>query len=132
MERCWLNRVDFRSCSAPGLSFLKSRLTSVSATDCQLRYSDMSEATVRGLRLRTCNLAESSWHATRLKSVDLADCDLTRAEFVRTPLAGIDLTGCRIGGLTVSDDYRELRGCTIAPDQAVDLIGLLGVRIAED
>ena len=106
--------------------------TSVSATDCQLRYADVSEATVRGLRLRACNLAESSWHATGLKSVALVDCDLTRAEFVRTPLAGIDLTTCRIGGLTVSDDYRELRGCVIAPDQAVDLIGLLGVRIAED
>ena len=25
MGRSWLNRVDFRSCSAPGLSFLKSR-----------------------------------------------------------------------------------------------------------
>ena len=26
MERCWLNRCDFISCSAPGLSFLYQRL----------------------------------------------------------------------------------------------------------
>ena len=44
MERCWLNRCDFRSCSAPGISFQKSRLTSVSFTDSQLRYADFSES----------------------------------------------------------------------------------------
>ena len=44
----------------------------------------------------------------------------------------MNLTSCRIGGLVVSQDYRELRGCVIAPEQAVDLIGLLGVHIADD
>lgn len=132
MERCWLNRVDFCSCSAPGLSFLKSRLTSVFVDDSQMRYANLSEANVRGLRVRATNLAESSWHTVALRSAGFADCDLTGAEFIRTPLSGINLASCRIGGLVVSQDYRELRGCVIAPEQAVDLIGLLGVRIADD
>lgn len=132
MERCWLNRVDFCSCSAPGLSLLKSRITSAFIDDSQLRYANFSEANVRGLRVRTTNLAESSWHAVVLKSAGFSDCDLTGAEFIRTPLSGINLTSCRIGGLVVSQDYRELRGCVIAPEQAVDLIGLLGVHIADD
>ena len=122
MERCWLNRV----------SLIKSRITSAFIDDSQLRYANFSEANVRGLRVRTTNLAESSWHATALKSAGFSDCDLTGAEFIRTPLSGINLTSCRIGGLVVSQDYRELRGCVIAPEQAVDLIGLLGVHIADD
>ena len=33
LGRSWLNRCDFRSCSAPGTSFLKGRLTGVSLED---------------------------------------------------------------------------------------------------
>lgn len=132
MARCWLNRVDFIDCSAPGLNFLKSRLTGVTLASCQLRYADLSEAKVHGLRVRDTMLAESTWYDAHLADARFVRADLTRAEFVRTPLAGIDLSSCAIGGLTVSSDYRELRGCIIDREQAADLIGLLGVRIAEE
>ena len=42
MGRSWLNRCDFRSCSAPGLTFLKGRLTGVSMTDSQMGYCDLA------------------------------------------------------------------------------------------
>lgn len=131
MSRCWLNRVDFCGCSAPGLSVLKSRLTGVSLSDCQLRYADFSEATIKGLRASFTVLAESSWHASNLSDARFAGCDLTRAEFFRTRLAGIDLSTCEIAGLVLSSDFHELRGCIIDPEQAVDLVGMLGVKIKE-
>lgn len=132
MEACWLNRVDFRSCSAPGISFAKGRFTGVAMEDAQVRYANFSEVNIKGLRVRSCSLAESAWRATRLSGASFDRCDLSRAEFARTPLAGIDFSSCDIAGIIVSSDFRELRGCIIAPEQAAELIGLLGVRIRED
>ena len=116
MGRSWLNRVDFRSCSAPGLSFLKS----------------LSEATVEQLVASETKLTEASFHATRLRRVSLRSCDLTRSTFFRTSLSGVDLSTCDISGLRVSSDLRELRGAVIDPEQAAELIGLLGIKIKEE
>lgn len=132
MGRSWLNRVDFRSCSAPGLSFLKGRLTGVSLVDSQLAYADLSEATVEQLVASEAKLTEASFHATRLRRVSLSSCDLTRATFFHTSLSGVDLSTCDISGLRVSSDLRELRGAVIDPEQATELIGLLGIKIKEE
>ena len=132
LGRSWLNRVDFRSCSAPGLSFLKGRLSGVSLVDSQLAYADFSETTVDQLAASETKLSEASFHATRLRRLALERCDLSRATFFRTSLYGVDLSACDISGLRVSSDLRELRGAVIDPDQAAELIGLLGIKIKED
>ena len=50
-------------------------------------------------------------------------------DFFKTPLKGIDLSACEIGGIMVSDTYKELQGVKISPLQAVDIVHLLGVKI---
>lgn len=132
LGRSWLNRVDFRSCSAPVLSFLKSRLTGVSLVDSQLAYADLSETTVDQLVASETKLSEASFHATKLRHLALDRCDLSRATFFRTSLSGVDLSTCDISGLRVSSDLRELRGAVIDPDQAAELMGLLGIKIKEE
>lgn len=132
MERSWLNRVDIRSTSAPGMSLAHGRLTGVGIVDSQLTYADFSEASISDLHVQATALAESVWQAARLKRTTFADCSLTRAEFVGTSLAGIDLSSCEIGGIVVSNTFRELRGLVVSPEQAQVLVGLLGVRIARD
>ena len=132
LGRSWLNRVDFRSCSAPGLSFLKGRLTGVSLVDSQLAYADLSETTVDQLVASETKLSEASFHATKLRHLALDRCDLSRATFFRTSLSGVDLSTCDISGLRVSSDLRELRGAVIDPDQAAELMGLLGIKIKEE
>ena len=132
LERCWLNRCDFRACSAPGLSFLKSRLTAVAISDSQLRYADFSEAALEGFSARETSLAESVWHNVRPRRVILDACNLERIDVFRTPLAGVDLSTCEVQGITVSSDFRELRGCVMSPAQAVGLAGLLGVQVKEE
>ena len=132
MERCWLNRCDFISCSAPGLSFQKGRFTSVLLAESQMRYTEFSEASIRDLRARKTNLAESLWHDVSLKRSAFESCDLTRADVFRTPLLGIDLSTCDISGIIVSNTFRELRGCIVGPEQAVQLAGLLGIQVKEE
>ena len=110
----------------------KSRFTGISFDDCQLGYADISDANVKQLVARATSFAESTWYATKLSRVTLGRCDLTRAEFIRTPLAGIDVSSCDIAGIVVSSDHRELRECLIAPEQAADIVGLLGVRFVDE
>lgn len=132
MERAWLNRVDFRSCSAPGMSFLKGRLTGVSMVDSQFSYCDFSEASVSSLRASSTSLVESNVYSTRLSRVELDGCDLTRSTVFRASLAGVDLSTCDITGIRVSSDFHELRGAIVGEEQAVQLATLLGIRIKEE
>lgn len=131
MDRCWLNRCEFRSCSALGMQFRKSRLTGVGIEDSQFRYADFSDSTVERFRAAHTGFAESIWHGARPKRISFDGCDLTKAEFFRTPLAGIDVSTCEFSGVTVSSDFHELRGCIVSPQQAVELSGLLGVTVRE-
>ena len=132
MGKSWLNRCDFRSCSAPGLTFLKGRLTGVTMADCQIAYCDFSEATVEHLAAVETNLMEANVYSTRLRHVALDRCDLTRATVFRASLSGMDLSTCEIAGIRVSSDLHELRGAVISPDQAAELMGLLGIKIKEE
>lgn len=132
MGRSWLNRCDFRSCSAPGLTFLKGRLAGVSMTDSQMGYCDLSEATVDRLVACETSLVEANVYGTRLRRVTLERCDLTRTTVFRSSLAGIDLSTCEIAGIRVSSDFHELRGATVSVEQAAQLVGLLGVKVKED
>ena len=54
-----------------------------------------------------------------------------RAEFFGTRLRGVDLSGSDIASIRVSNTFTELSGAKIALDQAVDLVGLLGVKLID-
>ena len=132
MGRSWLNRCDFRSCSAPGITFLKGRLTGVNMTDSQMGYCDLSEATVDRLVARETSLSEANVYGTKLRHVTLERCDLSRTTVCRASLSGVDLSTSEIAGIRVSSDFHELRGATVSPEQAVQLAGLLGVKVTGD
>lgn len=129
MSRSWHNRVDFASCSAPGISFEKGRLTGVSVADSQMSYANLSGCSVIGMRVRSTNLSEASFARAKLLKLELADVDLTRAAFHGAPLGGVDLSECRIAGIGLSANLREIRGAIIDETQAIDLMGYLGVKI---
>lgn len=132
MKRSWLNRCDLHSCSAPGLSLEKSRLTSVSLADSQLRYAEFSEVSATALRVCKTSLAESAWRSATLKRCTFDACDLSRADMFRTSLAGIDLSACDISGIVVSNTFRELRGCIVSPEQAIQFASLLGIVVKDE
>ena len=64
-----------------------------------------------------------------LKKLTALDCGLSQVTFFRTRLDGLDLSTCTLEGLTLSQSLGELKGLTIAPHQAENLIKLLGVKI---
>lgn len=132
MDRAWLDHVDFRDCSAPGLSLVKARLASVAVLDCDLSYANLSEASIDRLRVVGGRLVEAALQRSRVKRLELDGCDLSRLDVFGTPLAGVDVSTCAFAAPVVSGGFRELRGLTVSPDQAVALAGLLGVIVSDE
>lgn len=130
VDRAWLNRVDLFDCSAPGLSLLQSRLASVSAVSSDLSYANLSETSIDRFRAERSRFSEAALQRARLKRVEFVGCDLSRLDAFGTPLSGIDLSSCDLVAPVLSSDYRELRGCTVSPEQALAIAELLGVHIA--
>lgn len=132
MDKAWLNRVDLRDCSAPGLSLLQARLAQVSVGASDLSYANLSETSIDHLTARDCKLREAAMQRAKLKHVRLEETDLTRIDVFGTSLSGIDVSTCAFSAPVLSGDYRELRGAQVSAEQAMDIALLLGVRIAEE
>lgn len=132
MDKGWLNRVDFVGCSAPGLSLLQARLAGVFACDTDFSYANFSEVSVDQLRLHSCRLRETALQRAKLKRVSFDECDLTGMDVFGTKLADIDFSTSIFQAPVLSGDYHELRGIIVAPEQAIELAGLLGVRVLDE
>ena len=60
MDKAWLNRVDLRDCSAPGLSLLQARIAWVCAVSTDLSYANLSETSIDHFLLDGCRLREAA------------------------------------------------------------------------
>ena len=72
-------------------------------------------------------LRNSNFQENKLKNIILKKADLTRTQFFKTNLKGLDLSDSIIDGIIVS--LEDIRGVMINEFQAVDLIGLIGVKV---
>lgn len=131
-EEAYFARSRLVGCKLEGTQLRKAFLRTTVLEGCVCRYSNWGEATLEGVRLVECDLREAFMSEVRLRArTRLTKCDLTRADFFRTRLKGMDLSTCNIAGIAVSDMHDELRGMLIAPHQAIDLVGMLGVRVCD-
>lgn len=132
LDEAYFARTRLVGCKLEGAQLHAAFVRSTRFVDCMCRYANLAEATLEASSLTGCDLRESFINEVRLrKKTRFERCDFTRADFFRTPLKGIDLSTCAIAGIGVSDTHAELRGALIAAEQAVNLVGLLGVRVVE-
>lgn len=129
-EEAYFARCRLEGCKLEGAQLTKSFWRSCRVYDCMCRYSNWGEATLEGVTLRGCDLREGFLSEVRLRArTRFERCSLVRADLFRTTLKGMDLSTCDLAGISVSDTHAELRGMRIAPEQAVDLVGMLGVVV---
>ena len=116
-------------CKGDGGQFTGSRWRDCALTDSSLCYANFSQSRWRNTRLEGCRLRRAVLAQADVSGLLPRRVDFQGADFFRTPLKGLDLSDCAIGGLTVSESLRELRGVTLNPAQAVELMPLLGVEL---
>lgn len=125
----YFERCRFIGCKCAGAAFAEAVFKETAFRQCDLRYALLDRARLTAVTCDECDLSEASLSELRLKKWWVEKCRFIKNNFFKTPLTGVDFSDCELSGLTVSSPPAELRGAVIAPEQAAELIGLLGVRV---
>ena len=83
----------------------------------------------KNVRWERCILREAVLAGAGLEGAVFDRCDLTDADLQGALLRGADLRTSEISGLRARPE--DLRGVVLAPHQAVQVVGLVGVVIRE-
>ena len=94
---------------------------------CQGRYSNLSSSQLFNVMFDHCDLQEASFYDANFKKIQFNETNLIQSELASLHHKGLDLSTCQIQGAMF--DLASLKGLIINDFQAVDLIGILGVKV---
>jgi uncharacterized protein YjbI with pentapeptide repeats len=125
----YFNRCEFNCTKGVGVKLVDGSITNLAFLDCNFRYAEFGGAAFDRLLVEKSDLNDSLFNECSFKQVEFNDSSFNGTSFFKTTLRGIDFTKCEISGITVSDNFWELKGAIINEYQAVELSKLLGVVI---
>lgn len=124
-----LCRVVFKRCKLVGFSLINAVCQDVEMIDCQARYINLANTTIRRMKLKDSDLSEASFLENKVKNLTIENVIFRRTEFIKVPLKDVDFSTCDIA--TAFFDYDSLKGIIIDMMQSATLVGMLGVRVKE-
>lgn len=126
-SQCFMERVRFTNCKLVGIDMTEAYLRNVVFEDCNAAYSLLRYADCKKVHFYNSSFAEADLYSATLTDVNFDHCNIDKVQFSGTKLAGIDLSTCQFYQLGLTPD--NLRGCIIAPEQAIALANIFGVII---
>lgn len=126
-ENCSFIRCNFNNCKFTGTVFLKSRFDTIEFKESNFCYSNFSLSMMNNIKYKDSIMRNMYFEENKHKKLEIDNSDLTGANFFKTSLKDIDLSTNNISALVVGLD--DIKGAKIDSMQALDLIGLLGVKI---
>ena len=129
MEEGYFQRCEFLGCKLIGANAYGTVLKDVYLEDCNCKMWNLSSATVKTVAFNRCDCSAALFRQWTRKEKELSfhESRLSGCNFFGTSLNGVDLSTASIDGLIL--EGVELKGAVIADHQAIDLVGLLGVKI---
>ena len=118
-----------RNCKLVGINMTEASLRNVVLNNCNASYAVLRYFKCSNSAFDNTSFTEADIYAATLANVSFAGCNLDRVQFSATKLAGIDLSTCHFYQLALT--LNDLRGCIIAPAQAITLAAIFGVVIKE-
>jgi uncharacterized protein YjbI with pentapeptide repeats len=128
-EKSFFRRVVFKDCRLMGAQMLEAIFEDVEFINCQAESLTLVSAKFKNCRFSKCVLRKASFDGADASNVVFNDCDLTEADFHLAKLKGTDFRTAQINGLLVG--VEEMQGAIIAPYQALQVVGLLGVKVLD-
>jgi len=128
-SQCFMDRVQFTNCKLVGINMTEASLKNTVFDNCNANYAVMRYLNCKQSYFRNTSFAEADLYSATLVDVAFARCNLDKVQFSGTKLSGIDISTCQFYQLALTAD--DLRGCTIAPAQAIALANIFGVVIKE-
>lgn len=126
-EKMHCQRVEFLSSRLTGLRLVEARLDHTVFHRCQADFALFWSARLQNVRFEACQLHEASFEGVDLSGTIFRNCDLSRADMRGAVLQGVDLRGSTLSGMQIG--VNELKGLIVEPQQAVELVALLGVVV---
>lgn len=128
-SQCFMDRVRLTNCKLVGIDMTETYLRNTVFDDCNAAYSVLRYTDCKKVNFHNSSFTEADFYSVTLNDVSFAHCNLDKVQFSGTKLAGIDLSTCQFYQLGLTPD--NLRGCIIAPEQAIVLANIFGVIIKE-
>lgn len=128
-EKAFFRRVIFKDSRLVGAQMLEGTFEDVEFTNCQAEGLTVVSARFKNCRFTRTVLRKSSFDGADASKVIFDNCDLTEANFHLARLNGTDFRTSEISGLCVG--VEEMLGAVIAPHQALQVVGLLGVIVKD-
>jgi uncharacterized protein YjbI with pentapeptide repeats len=126
-EKAFFRRVVFKDCRLMGAQMLEGIFEDVEFINCQAESLTVVSARFKNCRFAKSVLRKSSFDGADASNVIFDNCDLSEANFHLARLTGADFRTSEINGLCVG--VQEMQGAIIAPHQALQVVGLLGVEV---
>lgn len=130
LEKAYLRRVELLGCRLVGVKLNEADLQDVLFARCNARLARFWNMRGVAIRFEQCALQEASFEGANLAGAVFVRCDLSGADLRNTNLAGADLRGSTLAGIRVN--AKDLKGAIVDAAQAVELIGLFGVKVLAD
>ncbi len=149
LRKCSFVNCKMDLCNFTGAQFMLPRLRRVEIANCRMDAVTWFEADCRDVVFRQCRITHASLMYGRFQSARFEDCDLSGTRFDESGLGGVVFDRCNLSGasfngadLTGTDlrsstldgmlaGPRDLMGAVIAPDQASQVVHVLGVTVKE-
>lgn len=123
-------RVEWIGCRLMGTRILEAQIEDVLFQKCNGDLARFWSSACKGVWFDQCTLREASFEGCDLSGAIFRRCDLSNADFRGAKLGGADLRGSTIAGMQVG--IKELQGAIVDPAQAVQIVGLLGITVAQE
>ena len=120
-------RVKFTNCKLFGANFIDCNFDNIVISDCMCNLINIASLKIQNTKIVNSNLIESRIMSCNLKNIIIDNVNFTHSEIINTPLKDIDLSNSNLSG--INTDLNSIKGIIINSYQAMDLIGILGVKI---
>lgn len=121
------SRCEFINCKLSGTDFTETIQNNVVYNDTNAQYGNFSLSRYNNVLFENTILRNAYFEEDILKNVFFDKADLIQAQIFKTSMKDIDLSNSFIDGITIS--LEDIKGAIINEYQAINLIGLIGVKI---
>ena len=126
-EKARMKRVEFLGCRLLGTNMVEATFEDIAFNGCTADGAVFGLAKFKSVRFERCRMRGATFEGADLSGVVFHECDLAHADLRGAKLQGTDFSASTIDGLILGPS--DLQGAIISPNQAVQVVGLLGITV---
>lgn len=112
-----------------GAKFTDAVFRNTKIRESKLDYANFGQAFMENLVVEDCSFVSAFLSELKLKRTVFVRNKFESTDFYKTSLKGMDLSTCELEGPLLSDDFREIKGAKLSPEQAVNVAKMLGIVV---